>query len=85
MQRAYAEEYQQYLETGEKNIVLAELLFIQEKATAVYEKHQRWLAAGRPTEVGAHTRTVAGVTAAVAPLTPDHILLSTSQPFRRGA
>jgi hypothetical protein len=51
-QLAHAELDQQLQETREKNIVLAELVFIQERANAVYERHQRWLAAGGPMEVG---------------------------------
>jgi hypothetical protein len=50
VQKAYAEEQQRFSETQEKIMILAEMLDIQDRAAAVYEKHQHWMAAGGPTE-----------------------------------
>lgn len=50
VQRALQEQQQQYERIQEKNMILAELIYVQERTTAVYEKHKRWMAAGGPTE-----------------------------------
>jgi len=52
VQRALQEQQQQqYEQIQEKNMILAELIYVQERTTAVYERHKRWLAAGGPTEL----------------------------------
>jgi hypothetical protein len=49
LQRDVQEQQQQQQEQNEKNLILAELIYVQERTKAIYEKHQRWLAAGGPT------------------------------------
>jgi len=47
-QRTLAEELQRQQEILETNIILAENLYTLERLQAVYDQHQRWLAAGGP-------------------------------------
>jgi hypothetical protein len=49
LQRDLQEQQQQYQEQNEKNLILAGLIYVQERTKAIYEKHKRWLAAGGPT------------------------------------
>jgi hypothetical protein len=49
LQRELEEQQQKQQEQNEKNMILAELIYVQERTQAIYDKHKRWLAAGGPT------------------------------------
>lgn len=40
---------QEHQEQTEKNLILAGLIYVQERTNAIYDKQKRWLAAGGPT------------------------------------
>lgn len=49
LQRDLQEQQQKVQEQNEKNLILAGLIYVQERTNAIYHKHKRWLAAGGPT------------------------------------
>jgi hypothetical protein len=50
LQRDVQEQQQLQQEQNEKNLILAGLIYVQERNNTIFEKHKRWLAAGGPTE-----------------------------------
>jgi hypothetical protein len=49
LQRDLQEQQHKQQEQNEKNMILAELIYVQERTQAIYDKHRRWMAAGGPT------------------------------------